>query len=264
MRYFSLGLLLSLTLAVPLFAAQPQEYWQDRNSGNLQSVDEQLFELANQARARAGVAPLQWDPALAAAALYHCRRMAAEGPIAHQYNGEPDLASRAGRAGARFSLIEENVALASSPDLIHDGWMHSPEHRANLLNPRIDRIGVAVLASRGVLYAVADYERTVQSLTTPQIEARVDALIRESGVSVLGDPSLARAACATDEGVPHSRSGLQPSFVMRWQGSELTRLPQSLLDRLASGRYRRASVGSCPAQGLEGTFSAYRVAVLLY
>jgi hypothetical protein len=51
---------------------------------------------------------------------------------------------------------------------------------------------------------------------------------------------------------------------MRWQGSELTRLPQSLLDRLASGRYRRASVGSCPAQGLEGTFSAYRVAVLLY
>ena len=142
--------------------------------------------------------------------------------------------------------------------------MHSPEHRANLLNPRIDRIGVAVLASRGVLYAVADYERTVQSLTTPQIEARVDALIRESGVSVLGDPSLARAACATDEGVPHSRSGLQPSFVMRWQGSELTRLPQSLLDRLASGRYRRASVGSCPAQGLEGTFSAYRVAVLLY
>jgi hypothetical protein len=111
---------------------------------------------------------------------------------------------------------------------------------------------------------VADYERTVQSLTTPQIEARVDALIRESGVSVLGDPSLARAACATDEGVPHSRAGLQPAFVMRWQGSELTRLPQVLLDRLNSGRYRRASVGSCPAQGLEGTFSAYRVAVLLY
>ncbi len=104
--------------------------------------------------------------------------------------------------------------------------MHSPGHRANLLNPRIDRIGVAVVASRGVLYAVADYERTVQSLTTPQVEARVDALIRESGVSVLGDPSLARAACATDEGVPHSRAGLQPSFVMRWQGSELTRLPQ--------------------------------------
>jgi hypothetical protein len=51
---------------------------------------------------------------------------------------------------------------------------------------------------------------------------------------------------------------------MRWQDSELARLPQALAERLASGQYGRASIGSCPAQGLEGTFTAYRVAVLLY
>jgi hypothetical protein len=51
---------------------------------------------------------------------------------------------------------------------------------------------------------------------------------------------------------------------MRWQDADLTLLPQALLDRLATGKYRQAAVGSCPAQGLEGTFTAYRLAVLLY
>jgi hypothetical protein len=51
---------------------------------------------------------------------------------------------------------------------------------------------------------------------------------------------------------------------MLWQESDLTHLPQQLQDRIASGHYRQAAVGSCPAQDVEGSFTAYRVAVLLY
>ena len=40
--------------------------------------------------------------------------------------------------------------------------MHSPGHRSNLLSPDVDHVGVAVVAARGVLYAVADYSRAVQ------------------------------------------------------------------------------------------------------
>ena len=85
--------------------------------------------------------------------------MAQEGPIAHQYGGEADLSGRAAQAGAHFSVIEENVAVGPSADAIHEEWMHSPGHRANLLRPDVDRVGVAVVAARGVLYAVADYSR---------------------------------------------------------------------------------------------------------
>jgi hypothetical protein len=148
--------------------------------------------------------------------------------------------------------------------VIHDEWMHSPGHRSNLLNPEIDRVGVAVVESRGVLYAVADYSRVVQSLSAPQVEERVAARIRESGVSIVADPALARRACTTDGGMPRSTAGAMPGFVMRWQGPDLTELPKSLVERLDSGRYRRAAVGSCPAEGLEGSFTAYRLAVLLY
>jgi uncharacterized protein YkwD len=268
MRSFKPGLFLFLALLAPCFAAaqaptRPSSQ-NARNLPNLPTQAEQLFALANQSRAEAGAGRLKWDEALAAAALQHCRRMAFEGPIAHRYGGEPDLSTRVAQAGAHFSLIEENVAVGPSASAIHGEWMQSEGHRTNLLSPEVDRIGVAVVASSGVLYAVADYMRAVPLLAAPQVEARVAALMRVSGVSILGDASQARAACATNHGVPGAGNGMQPGFVMRWQDSDLTRLPQALVDRLASGKYRRAAVGSCPARGVESSFTSYRLAVLLY
>lgn len=258
----------SLALALPLAAfAQPQmDSPAQQGAPDLRGESEQLFALVNQARAQAGVGRLEWDPALAGAALYHCRRMALEGPIAHRYGGEPDVAGRASQAGARFGLIEENVAVGPTAEGVHEEWMNSPGHRSNLLSPEVDRVGIAVVSSRGVLYAVADYSHGVDALSAPQIEARVAGLIRTSGVTILADPALARAACATDSGMPRATGGPQPRFVMRWQDADLTRLPQALVDRLSSGKYTQASIGSCPAQSDQGqsSFSAYRIAVLLY
>jgi hypothetical protein len=254
-----------LLAALPaLVAAQVAAQGSHADSGNLPAEAAEIRALANEARAQAGVGRLEWDQALAAAALQHCLRMAAEGPIAHRYGGEPDLSARAAQAGAHFSVIEENVAVGPSADTIHEEWMQSPGHRANLLSPDVDRVGVAVVAARGVLYAVADYSRAVEQLSDEQVEARVAALVRVSGVTVLGDPRLARAACAADEGMPRAAGGPMPRFIMRWQDADLTRLPQALADHLATGRYRQAAVGSCPAQISEGSFTAYRVAVILY
>ncbi len=263
MNSFGRGWFLSLALAALLFLLPRTAVAEDANGVVVQTAAEQLLAMANQARAENGAGRLAWDPALAAAALYHCRRMVAEGPIAHRYGGEPDLAARAEQAGAHFSVIEENVAVGPTAAMIHQEWMNSPGHRTNLLSPEVDRVGLAVVATRGVLYAVADYERAVESLSASQVESRVASLIRVSGISILADTQPARAACATDEGAPRS-SGARPGFIMRWQDSELERLPQALTERLASGQYHRAAVGCCPAQGQNGSFTAYRVAVLLY
>ncbi len=245
-------------------AAQMYPPSQQAEGPDLRAEAEQLFALANQARTQAGAGRLEWDPALAEAALYHCRRMAYEGPIAHRYDGEADVAGRAAQAGARFGLIEENVAVGPSAEAIHQEWMNSPGHRDNLLNPEVDHVGIAVVANRGVLYAVADYSHAVLALSAPQVEARVAGLIRPSGVTILVNPSLARAACTRDSGLPRAASGPQPRFIMRWQDSDLARLPQALVDRLSSGNYTKASIGSCPAQSAQSSFSAYRIAVLLY
>jgi hypothetical protein len=260
------GLILCLSLVVAVSFAQAQQI-QSHPEGSpqvLPSAAEQLLSLANEERRAQGAPLLQWDPALAAAALSHCRRMAVEGEIAHRYGGELSLTERAGQAGAHFSLVEENIAIGSYPALIHQGWMQSPSHRTNLLNPQVDHVGIAAVATRGVIYAVADYSRAVPVLSQAQIEAAIAGLLRVNGVSVLRDPTTARAACALERGLPGDPSGMQPQFVMRWQGAELTHLPPDLVSRLASGRYRQAAVGNCAAKSVEGSFTAYRVAVLLY
>ena len=234
------------------------------SGANLQAEAEQLFALANHARRIAGAAPLQWDPALAAAALNHCRWMVRAGHIAHLYDGERDLSARAADAGGRFGFIEENVAVGSTAAVIHEAWMESPGHRSNLLNPSVDNVGIAVIAGRGVLYAVADYAREVPSLSDDQVEARVADLVRVSGIGIEFDHSLARAACATDSGFPRNADGVEPRFIERFQSADLDKLPKTLTDKLSSGNYHSAAIGSCPAQGSQGGFTAYRVAVLLY
>jgi Cysteine-rich secretory protein family len=228
------------------------------------AMAEQLFALANQTRAQAGLGKLTWDAALAEAAMRHCQRMAGEGQISHRYGGEQSLTERAATAGAHFSLIEENIAVGSHPEQIHQAWMQSPGHRANLLNAQINRVGIAVVAAQGVLFAVSDYSAAVAVLTATQVEGRVAGLIEMSGMKVLKDPHDARLACPLDHGVPSGLYGGEPGFIMRWQGADLEHLPQALVNKLGTREYAQADVGACPAQSDQGTFTVYRVAVLLY
>jgi hypothetical protein len=257
------SLVLSLAMATPVLLAQGYSYRSDQteNRPAIQPEAWQILQLANQARAAAGAAPLKWDWALATGARQHCLRMAAEGPISHRYGGEPDLSERAGQAGAHFSLIEENVAIGPTPARIHDEWMNSAGHRTNLLNPKVDRVGVAVVYSRGVLYAVADYERSVPILTQTQVENSIAQLLQGKGVTLRDDAAEARAYCTQGRDAGNSS---ESGFHMLWQEADLTILPRQLRERLASGQYSQAAVGSCPPQGEEGSFTAYRVAVLLY
>ncbi len=257
------GAFLCLVLVASILAAQEPAV-SDSQFGKPQaavSQAEQLFALANQSRAAQGLAMLKWDPALAAAALQHCSRMAQERQIAHRYGGEPDLTARAGQAGAHFSLIEENVAVGGYPAGIHQGWMNSAGHRANLLNPEVDRVGVAVVARGEALYAVEDFARAVPVLTQTQIEANFAGMLRASGLAVLKNPVKARDYCASSGRLSGTDT---PDFAMVWQNPDLTELPADLKKRVASGAYRRAAVGSCPARNVEGAFTMYRVAVLLY
>jgi cysteine-rich secretory family protein len=261
--------------ALPILAQRPGA--QDLPSPNAQALPpqaEQLFALANRTRAAQGLGTLKWDPALATAAMQHCVRMAAEGPISHRYGGEPDLTARAGQAGAHFSLIEENIAVGPNPASVHQGWMNSPGHRANLLSPNINRVGIAVVGSGELIFAVADYSGAVPVLTPAQVEANFAEMLRAKGLTILQDASQARAYCAssgrfTGPVEPSLSSGrftgpVAPSFLMRWQNPDVTQLPPDLAARVASGQYRQAAVGSCPAQDVEGSFTVYRVAVLLY
>jgi hypothetical protein len=179
--------------------------------------------------------------------------------LSHQYPGEPDLDARAGAAGAHFRAIAENVALAPSPQALEQEWMHSPLHRANILDPRMDTIGVGLVKRGGNYYAVEDFASTVAQLGPQQVEQKIGELLQQRGLQPAGLTQEARQTCEMESG---SAGGPKPWFIMRWEGTDLGRLPDVLEQKISTGKYHKAAVGACgkPGQG----FTTYKIAVMLY
>lgn len=219
-----------------------------------------LFAAANQDRAARGLPQLHFDEHLALAARLHADEMAKRRTISHRFAGEQDLAERVGDAGVHFSLVTENVAEAPNSAEIHDLWMKSAGHRANLLDPHVDAVGIAVLQSSGEFYAVEDFAHTVQSLTLVQQETAVSDLLAQSGLRLDPPSEDARQTCQLTTGYAGTR---RPWFLMRYTSSDINRLPDQLSAQVATGRYREAVVGAC-VLGQHTAFTSYSIAVLLF
>lgn len=228
---------------------------------NRQPSARELLSVTNQDRAAYGLGPLRWSRELAQAALRHDEQMVERNELEHQFRGEPDLPSRAGAAGAHFQTVAENIALGPSAVDIERQWMHSPPHRANILDPRLDSIGIALIRVGGTIWAVEDFSHAVEALGPSELEGRVIGLLAGRGMRAARSTEAARQTCAIEHG---SASGPRPRFIMRWEGSDLNRLPDVLIDKLSSGQFRSAAVGVCGGARAGQGFTTYRVAVLLY
>ena len=219
-----------------------------------------LFESANRERAAKGLGSLKWDPTLAAAAHEHARRMAGQNTISHQLPGEPDMLARAKQSGAHFSSLAENVAEGPSADDIHAQWMHSAPHRANLLDPQLNSIGIATAERGGILFAVEDFSLATRKLSVEEQEGIVEGKLTASGLHLLNYRADARRSCVLDNGFSGSHT---PSFVLHYATPDLPTLPDILEQRIRTGKYKSAVVGACPSNAKLG-FSNFRIAVLLF
>ena len=220
----------------------------------------QLMQATNEDRAQHGLEPLRWDPALAHAAQDHANQMVRRGELSHQYAGEPPLVERAGQSGAHFSTVAENIAVASSPQVVESEWMHSPPHRHNILEPSLTSIGIGVVRQGGNLWAVEDFSAAVVQMGSSQIEHKVEQLVAQRGIRLVSASHAAEQTCAME----HGSVGPRPNFIMRWEGSDLNRLPDVLEEKISTGRYRTAAVGACRSNNQGGGFTTYRLAVMLF
>lgn len=224
--------------------------------------EQRIFVLTNQDRTAQGLQPLHWDRSLAAAAAVHIDKMKDEKTLSHQYPGEPDVQARAAQAGAHFQAIAENIAMGYSAEAIEKQWMNSVPHRQNILDPQMNAIGIAVIEKNGYLYAVEDFANANQALTRAQVEQKVGDLLRAQKVEPSAPSKIGEEACTMQDGTPQDASQAGPvKAVMRFQTPDLSSLPDQVAQQLSSGQFTRASVGACQT---EGTFTTYRVAVVLY
>jgi hypothetical protein len=234
---------------------------QNNGTPNGSPEEQALLQLANQARAQHHLPPLTWDSALAIAARNHLRWVIRNpGELRHQYPGEPDLATRGANAGARFSTISENIAAhGQTPADLQQIWMTTAPHRANLLDPNLNVVGIAVVENHGLLFAVQDFGRSVAALTPESVEHQVQKLLQAQGFPPAPSNEDARKTCT----MPQGQAGT-PKLVIQWDGSDITHLPDAVLQNLDKTRYKSAAVGACPGRQPNQQFTTYHIAVLLY
>jgi uncharacterized protein YkwD len=108
-------------------------------------LEARMLELVNAERVAAGLGPLRPDPALVEVARLHSVDMFARGYFSHITPEGRGPFDRMRARNVRFLAAGENLALARSLQLAHDGLMDSPGHRANILRPAFGRLGVGVL-----------------------------------------------------------------------------------------------------------------------
>ena len=100
-----------------------------------------LLAMINEYRVAPGRATLAFDNAIAALALEHSSTMAKAGKLSH--DGFP---SRVARSHAPMCI--ENVGWNyRTPKAQFDAWRASPGHDRNMLDARVDRIGIGTVAA---------------------------------------------------------------------------------------------------------------------
>lgn len=121
-------------------------------------VQQQVLELVNEARARGRVcgaerfapaAPLVISDKLYRAARSHARDMARRNYFEHQGRDGRSPKDRVQGEGYRLLLTGENIAFgpATAAEVV-SGWLGSPGHCANIMDPRFREMGVAVSLGR--------------------------------------------------------------------------------------------------------------------
>ena len=111
-----------------------------------------LFTRMNDERRARGLGPLRWNPSLATYASNWSRTMAASG-MHH---------SNIGSLLNAFDYVGENIAMGrNAPESsLHVAWMHSQDHRDNILSPGFTDAGIGVYcAPDGSMWATTDFGR---------------------------------------------------------------------------------------------------------
>jgi Cysteine-rich secretory protein family len=229
-----------------------------RSQQGIPRTERALFDSANRERAARSLPLLKWDENLAKAARKHAELMAEQYLLLHQLPGEPDLPTRARAVGAGFSRITENIAMAEYAGSLHDGWMRSPGHRANILDDEVNAVGIAVVEGGEQLFAVEDFSQAVALLSLEQQEREVKRLISARGLHMVGVTNDARQACASE-----SFGTGKAHYVARYETPDIGHLPEGLDKEVRSNRYKSAAVGACQRRTAPDA-PPFRIAVLLY
>ncbi|WP_370978719.1 CAP domain-containing protein [Agaribacterium sp. ZY112] len=129
---------------------------------NRSTIEQELLNAHNQARASerqcggqyfAATGPLTWNCKLFNAAQLHSQDMADKNYFDHTNLDGEGPAQRAQKQGYNYNYIGENIAAGQqSVSSVMQGWLNSPGHCANIMNPNYSELGSALVDKSDSFY----------------------------------------------------------------------------------------------------------------
>jgi hypothetical protein len=149
-------LLLLVLLAINLVTAQTM---------TLREFELEVWRLTNVERVRHSLQPLTYEEGLADLARTHSGNMLVHKFFAHKDHKGDEVGGRREKyyPNLLVSAIGENLgkfsnsAMRFTPHELVSGWMQSPLHRENILNPIYTHLGVGLVFKGDTLYATQNF-----------------------------------------------------------------------------------------------------------
>lgn len=128
----------------PETPAQPDHQEPDINAPaeeELHSYAMQVLNLVNAERAKAGLSELKLDRNVTAAANVRAKEI--KQSFSHTRPNGSSFSSALTEQGISYKRSGENIAWGQkTPEQVMNAWMNSDGHRANILNPNFENIGI--------------------------------------------------------------------------------------------------------------------------
>jgi uncharacterized membrane protein required for colicin V production len=109
------------------------------------ALESGMIDLVNKERTSRGLGALQRNQTLTQIGREHSEDMFKRGYFAHNTPEGKNVADRALSRNYIYLIIGENLAYAPTLPLAHKGLMDSPGHRANILSPEFNKIGIGIM-----------------------------------------------------------------------------------------------------------------------
>ena len=237
--------------------------------------EQQLVQLINQERTSQGLPPLTVDRRLTQAARKHTELMVEHKALSHQFDGEPEMQVRFSDEDFPSDQEGENIGFNKDLPSAHKDLMHSPPHRANILDANYNVVGVGVIRNGRRVYVTEDFAHRPTEYSEPEADAVLQRAL-EIYATTHGMPTPMRKPqsqlrhMACDMALNDSLQGrkvadlLGVREVAAWTTAVPGELPSSakqLLSRPMSSGY---SLGACFAPSVSQPGGVYWVVMVVY
>lgn len=147
-----------------------------------------LLSLTNQVRSSRGLGSLTVDAELSAVAQRWATTLAAQGVLSHNSSLPSQVRG--------WKSLGENVGVGGTVDAIHSGFLASPTHLENLVDPAFTRVGFGIVRPDARIFVVEVFMKPAASTTAARATPPTTAAPKATAAPGTTAPAGSAAATA--------------------------------------------------------------------